>query len=44
MARVQGWRLGTQTLHLLGDANDMGLSWTEVLMTRFVTSGLGSTL
>lgn len=35
MARVQAWRLGTQTLHLLGDTNDMGLSWIEVLMTRF---------
>lgn len=41
MARVQGWRLGTQTLYLLGDTNDMGLSWTEVLMTRFDASWPG---
>lgn len=44
MARVQGWRLGTQSLHPLGDANDTGLSCTEVLMTMFAASGLGSTL
>lgn len=38
MARIQGWRLGTQTLNLLVDTNDMGLSWTEVLMARFDAS------